>query len=116
MAFDIFNLQFTGNLTEDAVVTRFPEKEKAVINFSVATNLTKTETIFLSCNYWINLKKTTTTEAEAEKDLVTVFLEMLKKGKKITVFSQYATLKKSENEEKSTVYTNFNITVDKFVI
>lgn len=113
MAYDIFSLVATGNLTEEATVTNFPEKEKAVINFTVATNLTKTETIFLNCNYWVSTKKT---ENTPEKSIVEMFLEMLKKGKKITIHSEYASLKKSENEEKNTVYTNFNISVNKFVV
>ena len=113
MALDIFNLVATGNLTEDASVNNFPEKEKAVINFTIATNLTKTETVFLNCNYWVSTKKT---ENTPEKSIIDTFLEMLKKGKKVTIHSDYATLKKSENEEKNTVYTNFNISVNKFVL
>lgn len=113
MAFDIFNLIATGNLTDNATVTNFAEKEKAVLNFTLATNLSKTETIFLNCNYWVSTKKV---ENIPEKSIVDIFLEMLKKGKKVTISSEYATLKKSENEEKNTVYTNFNITVNKFVL
>lgn len=113
MALDILNIVATGNLTEDANVTNFPEKEKSVINFTIATNLTKTQTIFLNCNYWVSTKKT---ENTPEKSIVDTFLEMLKKGKKVVIHSDYATLNKSENEEKNTVYTNFNITVSKFVL
>lgn len=113
MALDILNITATGNLTEDANVTNFPKKEKAVINFTIATNLSKTETIFLNCNYWVSTKKT---ENSPEKSIIETFLEMLKKGKKVTIYSDYATLKKSENEEKNTFYTNFNISVKQFVL
>lgn len=113
MANDIFNLVATGNLTENANFTTFPEKEKAVINFTIATNLSKSETIFLNCNYWVSTKKT---ESTPEKSILDTLLEMLKKGKKVTIHSDYASLKKSENEEKNTIYTNFNITVNRFVL
>ncbi|OXA65958.1 hypothetical protein B0A67_24050 [Flavobacterium aquidurense] len=111
MALDIFNLISTGNLTADAVGTKFVEKNTAVINFTLAVNTTKSEVLFLDCNYWINLNNQTD---NPETNLFQMCLDMLKKGKKITIQSNYATLKKTENEEKNTVFTNFNITVNKF--
>lgn len=55
MALDIFNLVTTGNLTADAVGTKFAEKNIAVVNFTIAVNTTKSDVLYLDCNYWVNL-------------------------------------------------------------
>lgn len=114
MAYDIIAITLSGNLTEDAVKTVFSEKEKAVINFTLAVNINKDKTEFLNCNYWVNTKNSNTQE-DPEKDIVEYFLNKLKKGNKITIFSEYFSMNKSTNQEQTMTYHNLNITVSKFV-
>ena len=113
---DIFNLTFTGNLTKDAIVKEFPEKGKKVYNFVVACNISVDNTQFLECSYWLKLK----TKEESEENAPEVehgqgqdkLLEALKKGKAVTVYSNYITISSNEKvtEEKISYYRDLKIT------
>ncbi len=97
---DIFNLNFTGNLTGDAVSSSFDDTGKKVYNFTVAVNVTEKNTLFLDVGYW--LKNT----ADAEN----ILLQRLKKGTGITVFSDYASQRSNLSEKNNTNYESLNVT------
>ena len=111
---DICNLTASGNLTADASKAVFKDKEKTVFNFTLACNITKNKTTFLDCNYWVNTKDMPDS-TEEKKNIVDYVESELKKGKGITISSDYLSIDKSENTEKNTVYHNINITVSKIV-
>lgn len=111
---DILNFIASGNLTQDATSNIFSEKEKTVFNFTIASNLSKNKTVFLDCNYWINTKDMVPSTNE-KKNIVDYVTAELKKGKRITIQSDYLSIDKSENTEKGVVYQNLNITVNKIV-
>lgn len=96
---DIFNINFTGNLTADAKTSSFDESGKKVYNFTIACNVTEKNTLFLDVGYWLK------EEADAENKL----FQALKKGTSVTIFSDYASMKTSLNEKNNTNYESLNI-------
>ena len=74
---DIFNMNFTGNLTGDAVKSEFSDKKIKVYNFTIACNVNEKNTLFLDVAYWAKMKE------GAEEDKL---LPILVKGKGLTVF------------------------------
>jgi hypothetical protein len=104
---DIFNMNFTGNLTGDAVKSEYTDKERKVYNFTVACNVTENKTLFLEVAYWVKLKKDNATEQEDK------LLTKLTKGKSVTVVSNYASLDISESPKDNTKYQNFQVTASR---
>lgn len=116
MGFDIFNINFTGNLTADATQKDFSNleegKKNRVINFTLAVNINEKTTLFLRCNYWTNSKNVDTEKPKQE------LVSLLTKGKKIAVESGYAKVNSSSttNEGIITKYENLEFTVEKLVL
>lgn len=102
---DIFSLTLTGNLTDNCVLKNLEEKNKKVINFTLASNLKKDNPIFLDCSYWM----------DENMDPENKIAEILVKGKKVTINSNYIKIQKSENKENNTKYEKVKITVSQIV-
>lgn len=101
---DIFNMNFTGNLTGDAVKSEFKDKERKVYNFTIACNVTEKNTLFLEVAYWTKMKE------DQEEDKL---LGKLKKGTSLTIFSNYASLDTNESVKDGTKYQNFQVTASR---
>ena len=99
---DIFNMNFTGNLTGDAVKSEYQDSQRKVYNFTVACNVTKNNTLFLEVSYWTKLK-----EGQEDDKL----LAKLSKGTPVTILSNSATLKTSEKGGNK--YQNFQVTASR---
>ncbi|WP_291960184.1 hypothetical protein [Maribacter sp.] len=104
---DIFNMNFTGNLTGDAVKSEFSDKKIKVYNFTIACNVNEKNTLFLDVAYWAKMKE------GAEEDKL---LPILVKGKGLTVFSTYATMETTESQKDNKQYQNFQITASRLKI
>jgi hypothetical protein len=124
MGRDILNLFFTGNLTENATQRDFnnkPEDEKKkdrVINFTVASNLDENTKVFIKCSYWTSSKGKEKNESDTTEQPVSM-LDLLTKGKKVTVTSKRFKVTNSSHtnsEGVTTHYGNLEITVDTIVI
>ncbi len=101
---DIFNMNFTGNLTGDAVKSEFSDTKRKVYNFTVACNVSEKNTLYLDVAYWVKMKENVTEEK---------LLPILVKGKSITVFSTYASMDTTESPKDNKQYQNFQITASR---
>lgn len=101
---NLVNIVLQGNLTKDASFTKFLDKEKAVYNFTIACNTAKDKVFYADCSYWINYKEG---QKNSQKEL---FDENLKKGKNITIYSDYLETRESTGKD-GTKYNNVLFTV-----
>lgn len=101
---NLVNIVLQGNLTKDASFTKFLDKEKAVYNFTIACNTAKDKVFYADCSYWINYKEG---QENSQKKL---FDENLKKGKNITIYSDYLETRESTGKD-GTKYNNVLFTV-----
>ncbi len=101
---DIFNMNFTGNLTGDATKTVLKDLKRNVYNFTVATNVSENNTMFLPVSYWTKLKDVPEGEEQVEDKL----LAKLTKGAFATVFSKNAKLTTTKGDNGN-VYQNLTI-------
>lgn len=101
---NLVNIVLQGNLTKDASFTKFLDKEKAVYNFTIACNTAKDKVFYADCAYWINYKEG---QENSQKKL---FDENLKKGKNITIYSDYLETRESTGKD-GTKYNNVLFTV-----
>lgn len=101
---NLVNIVLQGNLTKDASFTKFLDKEKAVYNFTIACNTAKDKVFYADCAYWVNYKEG---QENSQKKL---FDENLKKGKNITIYSDYLETRESTGKD-GTKYNNVLFTV-----
>lgn len=100
---NLFNLCATGNLTDKATSTDFPDSSRTVYNFTVAVNFRNDKTTFLKCNYW------TKTRTEPLADEKKTLLDLLTKGTKVAISANEMKISSSQSGDKIYQNVDFNI-------